>query len=148
MNRECTQRRDSNRGFPMSVRNRLASIAIASALAIGLPWLAPAGNAAPAWQAAAESGADAPRDVIEVKRRRRGSPLYVPIVPYLAYDYPYYRRRGFYPEHIGPGYIYYGYPYYYYRKRHSRRCSNRYWRCVEARQRQGRGRHREACTCR
>lgn len=38
--------------------------------------------------------------------RRR---IYVPIVPYTAYDYPYYYSRGYYPRHIGPGYIYNNY---------------------------------------
>jgi hypothetical protein len=49
--------------------------------------------------------------VVEIKTRGRGSRLYLPIVPYIAYDYPYYYSRGYYPTHIG-GYVYY--PRYYY----------------------------------
>lgn len=104
-------------------------------------------DAMTAGMALAKSGASVRSNVIEIKRRqRRGRPLYLPIAPnYLAYDYPYYYRRGFYPEHVGPGYIYYGYPYFY-RKRYSRRCSHRYWRCLA----NARGlRHkRRACRCR
>lgn len=43
------------------------------------------------------------------KRRGIGPRVYLPIGPsYLAYDYPYYYSRGYYPKHIGPGYIYGG----------------------------------------
>ena len=87
-------------------------------------------------------------DVIEAGERRRGRPLYLPIAPYLAYDYPYYYRRGYFPQHVGPGYIYYGYPYFY-GKKYSRRCSNRYWRCVaRLRHKRGLTRARRACKCR
>lgn len=55
------------------------------------------------------------RVAMEVSHRRRAVRLYVPIAPnYSAYDYPYYFARGYYPTHIGPGYIYYGRPYAYY----------------------------------
>jgi hypothetical protein len=120
---------------------------MACLLAIGLLGVARVANATPAWQAVLKAGERAASNVIEIKRRGRGRPLYVPIVPYLAYDYPYYYRRGFYPQHIGPGYIYYGYPYYY-RKRYSDRCSHQYWRCVAKRHKAGLGRQREACRCR
>ena len=53
--------------------------------------------------------------MIEIKRRGRGPRIYLPIVPsYIAYDYPYYYSRGYYPTRIGRGYVYYGYPYSYY----------------------------------
>lgn len=53
--------------------------------------------------------------VSNVHYRHRGVRWYLPIAPsYSAYDYPYYYARGYYPRHIGPGYIYYGYPYAYY----------------------------------
>jgi hypothetical protein len=117
---------------------------MACLLATGFLGMAPAADAAPASQVVLKPDESAGNSVIEIKSRGRGQPLYVPIVPYLAYDYPYYYRRGFYPQHIGPGYIYYGYPYYY-RKRYSNRCSHQYWRCVKSR----RGlRQREACRCR
>jgi len=128
------------RGYRMRARSLFVFVPMACLLAIGVLGPAPTANAVPAWR-----GESAGSSVIEIKRRgRRGQPLYVPIVPYLAYDYPYYYRRGFYPQHIGPGYIYYGYPYYY-RKRYSDRCSHRYWRCVAERRK---GRQKEACRCR
>ena len=40
--------------------------------------------------------------MIEIKHRGRGPRIYLPIVPYIAYDYPYYYSRGYYPTHIGP----------------------------------------------
>jgi hypothetical protein len=93
-------------------------------LTAGLAGLAPAADAASAGQSAL--GASAGNPVIEIKYRGRGRGklLYLPIVPYIAYDYPYYYNRGYYPRHIGPGYVYYGYPYRYYRS-YSRRYSGR-----------------------
>ncbi len=47
--------------------------------------------------------------VVDIYRRDRAPLMYVPVGPsYLAYDYAYYYRRGYYPRHIGPHYIYYG----------------------------------------
>ena len=97
----------------MSSRNLFASVLMACVLTAGLVGLAPAANAASAGQSALESGESARNNVIEIKYRGRGPRLYLPIVPYLAYDYPYYYSRGYYPKHIGPGYVYYGYPYRY-----------------------------------
>ena len=110
----------------------LASILMASLLAVGFLGIAPVANAASAWQAFMKPDQSARNNVIEIKHRRRGKRgkrLYLPIVPYSAYDYPYYYRRGHFPTHVGPGYIYYGYPYFY-RKKYSDRCSFRHRRCV------------------
>jgi hypothetical protein len=115
---------------------------MACLLGVGFLGTAPVANAASAWQALPKPSESAKNNVMEIKHRRRGkrrAPLYVPIVPYSAYDYPYYYRRGFYPTHVGPGYIYYGYPYFY-RKRHSDRCPYRHQRCV--------ARQEGACRCR
>ncbi|MFN0219554.1 MAG: hypothetical protein ACKVP4_12165 [Hyphomicrobium sp.] len=104
-------------------------------LAIGVLGMAPAANAASAWQFVPKRGESAATDVIEIRKRGRDPRLYLPIAPnYNAYDYPYYYSRGFYPTHIGPGYIYYGHPYSYYRSlyypKYGGRCSNRFRRCV------------------
>jgi hypothetical protein len=62
--------------------------------------------------------------VIEIKHRGRGAWIYLPIVPYIAYDYPYYDSRGYFPKHIGPGYVYFGSPYRYRRSYYPRRRSS------------------------
>ncbi len=121
----------------MSSRNHFASGLMACLLAVGFLGMAAVANATPAGPSVRKPGESARNNVIEIKHRGRGRPLYLPIVPYSAYDYPYYYRRGFYPTHIGPGYIYYGYPYYY-RMRYSGRCSYRQRRC----------RQRGGCRCR
>jgi hypothetical protein len=95
----------------MSSRNLFAPVLMACVLTAGLVGLAPAANAASAGQSALKPGESARNNVIEIKHRGRGPRLYLPIVPYLAYDYPYYYARGHYSKHIGPGYVYYGYPY-------------------------------------
>lgn len=126
----------------MRCRYLFESNLVACLLATGFLGMTPVANAASAWQAFVKPGEIATDNVIEVKHRRRGKrgrPLYLPIVPYSAYDYPYYYRRGHFPTHVGPGYIYYGYPYFY-RKRYSDRCSYRHRRCV--------ARKRGACICR
>ncbi len=131
----------------MSSWNLFASILMACFLAVGLLDIAPTANAASAWPALLKPGESARNNVIEIKRRRRGRRLYLPIGPnYLAYDYPYYYSRGFYPKHIGRGYVYYGYPYLS-KKRYRRRCA--YWRrrCL-AHQRHHHRRQRRACRCR
>lgn len=124
----------------MSGRTLCAFVPMALLLGIGVLGVAPRADAAATNQALSQHGASTQSNVIEIKQRWRGRPLYVPMVPYLAYDYPYYYRRGFYPEHIGPGYIHYGHPYFY-RKKYSRRCSYRYWRCAAAHK-------RRVCRCR
>jgi hypothetical protein len=89
-------------------------------LAFGLPGLSTAAGAAPAGQSFRNPGDSIANNAIEVKRhghhygRHHGRRLLIPIVPYAAYDYPYYYSRGFYPTYIGRGYVYYGYPYQYY----------------------------------
>ncbi len=91
----------------MSGRNSFASILMACLLTVGLAPVANAASAGQGFLKASESGSN---DVIEIKHRGRGPLFYLPIAPsYLAYDYPYYYSRGYYPKHIGPGYIYYGY---------------------------------------
>jgi hypothetical protein len=113
----------------MSSRNLLA-FTLAGLLAAGIIGIAPVANATAASQAFLKHGERA-SDLVEIKHRGRGQPLYLPIGPnYLAYDYPYYYRRGFYPTHIGPGYVYYGHPYSYYRTGYGRRCSYRQRRCL------------------
>lgn len=145
----------------MGRRNLFASLLMPCLLAIGFLGItsvavAPAANAASAWPAILKPGASAGSEsarnsVIAIKhrRRRRGQRLYLPIAPsYLAYDYPYYYSRGFYPKHIGRGYVYYGYPYLS-RKRYRRRCA--YWRrrCLARQRHHRRHRHqRRACRCR
>jgi hypothetical protein len=99
-------------GDLMSSRNLFASALMASLLTAGVVGLVPAVDAASAGQSALKRGKSASNHVIEIKHRgRRGPRLYLPIVPYIAYDYPYYYARGRYSKHIGPGYVYYGYPY-------------------------------------
>ena len=90
----------------MSAQNLFASVATACLLTVVLGGAA--SNVASAGQIFAKLGESARNDVIEIKHR--GPRFYLPIAPsYLAYDYPYYYSRGYYPKHIRPGYIYYGY---------------------------------------
>lgn len=117
----------------MSGRNLFASILMACLLAVGFLGIAPVANAASTGQSSLKPDKSARNYVIKSERRGRGPRIHLPIVPYIAYDYPYYYSRGFYPTHIGPGYVYYGYPYYYkgrYYSRYGGRCSNSHRRCV------------------
>jgi hypothetical protein len=127
----------------MGSRKFFAASLMACLLTVGCPHNAQAAVAAPVWQVLAKPSETAKSNATEIKQRRRGKrgkPLYLPIVPYSAYDYPYYYRRGFYPTHIGPGYIYYGHPYFY-RRKYSDRCSyHRHRRCVAG--------QKGACRCR
>lgn len=113
----------------MGSRRLLASILMTCLLTVGLGCLAPAVNAASAGQSFLKPGESSRNNVIEIKHRGRGPWPNLPIAPsYLAYDWPYYYNRGYYPTHIGPGYVYYGYPYHYrssYYPRYGGRCS--YW---------------------
>ena len=113
----------------MSSRNLFASILMACLLTVGLGGLAPEAKAASAGQSFLKPGESARNNVIEIKHRGRGPWPNLPIAPsYLAYDWPYYYNRGYYPTHIGPGYVYYGYPYHYrssHYPRYGGRCS--YW---------------------
>jgi hypothetical protein len=93
---------------------------------VGVLSMTPAADAAPAGLSSLKRE-NADSTVIEIKRRGSRPRLYLPIVPYVAYDYPYYYRRGFYPTHIGPGYIYYGYPYYYRRSHIGTYSRCAYW---------------------
>lgn len=114
----------------MNSRILLASILAVCLVALGFIGFAPVANAAPAGQSLLNSNVNASNAVTEVKyRRKRGRRFYKPVAPrygrfyapiapsYLAYDYPYYYSRGYYPTHIGPGYVYYGYPYFYHHRR-------------------------------
>lgn len=97
----------------MSSRGLFASILMACLFTVG-----PVGSEHVASAASAKQMKPAKNYAKRLKRRDHGPLLYLPIAPsYLAYDYPYYYSRGFYPTHIGPGYIYYGIPYHYYRSR-------------------------------
>ncbi len=107
----------------MTSRNLCASTLMACLLAVGFLGIAPAANAASAGPALLKPGESAGNNVVEITYRGRGPRdprLYLPIVPYIAYDYPYYYSRGFYPTHIGRGYVYYGYPYSYYVRSYNR----------------------------
>ena len=95
----------------MGSRNLLASILTACFLTAGFGGLISVANAAPAGQSFQSLGESAGNSAIEMKYRGNRPRIYLPIVPYIAYDYPYYYSRGYYPKHIGPGYVYYGYPY-------------------------------------
>ena len=97
----------------MTSRNLFASILTACLLAVGFSGIAPAADAASVGPSFLKPGESAGNHVIEIKTRGRGSRLYLPIVPYIAYDYPYYYSRGYYPTHIAPGFVYFGYPYHY-----------------------------------
>lgn len=118
----------------MSIQNSFASILSACVLAVGLLDVAPVANAASPGQIIMKSGEGARNNVIKIKHRGYGPRIYLPIGPsYLAYDYPYYYSRGFYPTHIGPGYIYYAVPYNYrsrHNSRYGRHCSYRHRKCV------------------
>lgn len=103
-------------------------------LAIGLPSLATTAEAASAGQSFLNAGESASKPAVDVKYRRRGPRIVRPIAPsYLAYDYPYYYSRGYYPTHIGPGYISLGHSYAYQRSSYQapgKRCSYAHRRCA------------------
>jgi hypothetical protein len=120
----------------MISRNSFASLLVACVLAAGFQRVAPVADAASVGPHLLKVGESGTNNVIEIKGRGRGrSPrLYVPIVPYIAYDYPYYYSRGHYPTSIGRGYVYYGYPYSHYvsiyNARHGGQCSDGSRRCL------------------
>ena len=96
----------------MSSRKLFASLLTACLLTVG------SGGAASAGQSFLKPGESATNNAIEIKDRGRGAWPNLPIAPsYLAYDYPYYYSRGYYPTHIG-GYVYY--PNYYYSRSYYR----------------------------
>jgi hypothetical protein len=100
-------------------------------LAVSFLNAAPVANAASAGPSILNPGKNVGNNVVEIKSRGRSLRLYLPITPYIAYDFPYYYSRGFYPTHIEPGFIYYGFPYYYYDKGiYGARCSYRDRKCV------------------
>jgi hypothetical protein len=109
----------------MSTPNLFASILTACALSACAGIVAPVANAASAGRPFLKFGESAMDNVIEIKHRSRSPWPNLPIAPsYLAYDWPYYFRRGHYPTHIGPGYVYYDYPYTYRRgQKYGARCS-------------------------
>ena len=118
----------------MTSRNLFASLLVVCVLAVSIQGVAPMANAAPAALPFMKAGESARNNVIEIRGRGRSPRLYVPIVPYIAYDYPYYYSRGHYPTSIGHGYVYYGRPYSYYVRsynaRHGGRCSDGSRRCL------------------
>jgi hypothetical protein len=95
----------------MISRNSFASLLVACVLAAGIHGSVPRANAASVGLQLLKAGESARNNVIEIKGRGRGPGPYLPIVPYIAYDYPYYYSRGHYPTSIGHGYVYYGRPY-------------------------------------
>jgi hypothetical protein len=105
---------------------------MACLLAAGFLRVAPVAHAASAGQPLLHPGENARTHVIEIGRRGRDRRIHLPVGPsYLYYDYPYYYSRGYYPTHIGPGYVY-DFPYDYgrvYYPRYSGRCSYWHRRC-------------------
>ena len=97
----------------MSSRNLFAFILMTCLAAVGFLGLAPVANAASAGQSIMNPGESVRNNVIKIKRRHGDPRIYQPIGPGSAHDYGYYYSRGYYPRHIGPGYIYYGSPYFY-----------------------------------
>ena len=77
-----------------------------SMVAVGLLNVAPGASAAPPDRPNRDTGKIIEGDPVPFKRIEQGKYLVRPIVPYIAYDYPYYYGRGFYSRYIGPGYIY------------------------------------------
>ncbi len=119
----------------MSSQTIYASVLMACLLTLGFGGPVRVANAAPAGLSVAKPGAGEGSNVIQIKRRRGSRRTVFPIAPsYQAYDYPYYYSRGYYPRHIGRGYVYYGQPYLaprgYYRRSYTpvsaTRCST--WR--------------------
>lgn len=113
----------------MCSRNIFASILAGCLLTVGLIGVSSTASAAPAARSFFTLEQGVKNSVTPIKRRRyRAKRLYVPIAPsYLAYDYPYYYSRGYYPTHIGPGYIYYGRPYFHYRHVYYPRYNRRHY---------------------
>src|SRR5262245_28362869 len=101
----------------MRSRNVFAAILMACLLSVGLGGMTSTADAASAGQSVLKSGQGAGKLVVEAKHRYRsyyGPRAVFRIGPsYSGYDYPYYYNRGYYPTHIGPGYVY-NYPVYAY----------------------------------
>lgn len=97
----------------MSIRTLFVSVFAAGLLAVGFLSLAPVAKAVPLGQSFQNTDQSVRSDVIDIADRGRAGPSGVriipPIVPYIAYDFPYYFNRGFYPTHIKPGYLYNNY---------------------------------------
>lgn len=90
------------------ISNRITRISsvMLSVLVIGSLSAAPATDAAPPDKKHRGTLEVVGKGPIAFKRIKPGQYVYPSLVPYIAYDYPYYYSRGFYPKHIGPGYIY------------------------------------------
>jgi hypothetical protein len=117
----------------MSNQNVFASILIACLLAIGLGGLSQVANAGPSAQTFLNSGKSSGNTATQVEYRYSEPRIHPRIGPsYSGYDYPYYYNRGYYPTHIGPGYVY-NYPLYSYKparyKKYSRQCSHWHRKC-------------------
>ncbi|MGI9410930.1 MAG: BA14K family protein [Hyphomicrobiaceae bacterium] len=93
----------------MRLRNVFTSGVMACLLAAGFLAFASTSDTALAGQLSRKPAKSVKLKAVGIKRLRPGQRIQVPIVPYIAYDYPYYYSRGFYPTHIGPGYIYTNY---------------------------------------
>ena len=93
----------------MRLRKVFTSGVMSCLLAVGFFASASTIDAASAGQLFRKPAKKVKLKVVGSKRLRPGQRIQVPIVPYIAYDYPYYYSRGFYPTHIGPGYIYTNY---------------------------------------
>ena len=118
----------------MSSLNLLASIAMACLLAVGLLGIASVANAEPGGPSLLKLAKSANTSLIEIKGRRRGPRIHLPLGPgSIYYDYPYYYSRGYYPTHIG-GYVYYPSRYHRnYYPRYGGRCPTWHRGCRRAR---------------
>ena len=102
-------------------------------VAVGLGAFVPAADAAPLGQSISPVGSSAANDVIEIENRGHRPRILLPRGPgQIYYDYPYYYSRGYYPTHIGPGYVYdspysYGEDYY---PQHNDRCAKWHRKCT------------------
>ena len=98
----------------MSSRSLFAAILMACLLAIGTGGASVTVHAASVGPSVTKHDASVTQSVTDIGYRGRKPRAYLPMAPsYLAYDYPYYYSRGYYPTHIGPGYIHHGYLYAY-----------------------------------
>lgn len=122
-------------GHYMSHRSVLVSSLLACLAAAGFLGIS-SGASVAAGPSILQATGSVQTDVIKVGRRGHGSLTFLPIAPtYRAYDYPYYYSRGYYPTHIGPGYIYHAPIYSYgssagYSSGHGDRCTKWHSKCA------------------
>lgn len=93
----------------MSISKVFASFLMTCLLAVGFLSVMPTADTAQAGQLFRKHSYGVKAKVVGKRRLVPGQRPVGPIVPYIAYDYPYYYNRGFFPTHIGPGYVYINY---------------------------------------